>query len=145
MAIVRHEAVFLMLFSTVDYTHSLAQDKSQSEKSKHPSSFFHHPKPFFCYDTVTAAERLVKPSCCSVWLRGCGWQIFGYSVLSTVKLSRSEWPPLRCRLCGPGQDTGLQDCENCFTPHPYIFPGSWMYVQNTKDPFWNDFVHQPVF
>lgn len=110
---------FLMLFSAADYTHALTHDKSWTEKSKHPTNFFHHLKPFLCYDTVAAAVH-------SLSLRSAGWMwLADIQALfsSAVELSRSEWPPLWCRLCGPGQDTGLQDCENCFTPRlpPFYF------------------------
>lgn len=66
MAVVCHEAVFLMLFSAADYTHTLTHDKSRTEKSKHPSSFFHHPKPFYSDDTAAATVH-------SVSLHGAEW------------------------------------------------------------------------
>lgn len=132
---------FLMLFSAADYTHALTHDKSWTEKSKHPTDFFHHPKPFLCYDTVAAAVR-------SLSLRGAGWMwLADIQALfsSAVELSRSEWPPLWCRLCGPGQDTGLQDCENCFTPRlpPFyllLVCRCIVCAKNTIDPFSGQFL-----
>lgn len=104
MTIVCHEAVFLMLFSTVDYTHTVTKGQILKWKIQTPKQFFSSPKGIFCYDTVAAFG---KPQCCCVWK----W------LADTVKLSRSEWLPLCRRLCGPGQDSGLQDYESYFTPH----------------------------
>lgn len=93
-----------MLFSTVDYTHTVTKGQIRKWKIQTPKQFFSSPKGIFCYDTVAAFG---KPQCCCVWK----W------LADTVKLSRSEWLPLCRRLCGPGQDWGLQDYESYFTPH----------------------------
>lgn len=114
MAAACHEAVSLMLFSAVDYTHTHA-GQIPNWKIQKPKQFLSSPKTIFCCDTVAAAVHSVSLHaimCGSVDVAGR----HSGSVLAAVKLSRSEWPPLWHRLCGPGQDTGLQDWENCFTP-----------------------------
>ncbi len=60
MAIVCHEAVFLMLFSAADYTHTLTHDKSWTEKIQTPKQFLSSPKAIFSYDAAAATVRSVS-------------------------------------------------------------------------------------
>lgn len=115
MAVVCHEAVSFMSFSTADYTRALTRRTNTELRNPNTQavSFFAQSR----FPPRRRSRALAKPSrhrC--VRLGGRVWQTFGASLFSPQsKLSRSEWPLLRCRLRGPGQDTGLQDCENCFT------------------------------
>jgi len=116
MSVVRHEAVFLMLFSAVDLHTDCHAGQIPDWEIQTPQQFLSSPKVLPVRWYRRCSPTLDKPSWWGVW------QTFGFSARSTVDLSRSEWPPLRCRLCGPGQDTGWQDCENCFSPRlPPLF------------------------
>lgn len=60
MAVVCHEAVSLMLFSAVDYTHILSHRTNPELRNPNTQAVLSSPKAILCHDTIAAAVHSVS-------------------------------------------------------------------------------------